>query len=120
MQLMPDTAARFHVADVCNPAENIEGGMRYLHALLSEFKSPIIAAAAYNAGEQAVYDSGGIPAYPETVRYVASVMNRQIGLSFPVKRTGIDVDPDNTQTANRQHGVMGARAPAFVGGVMQF
>jgi len=120
MQLMPETAKRFDVADVCDPADNIDGGMRYLRALLDKFKSPIIAAAAYNAGEQAVYDSGGIPAYPETVRYVASVINRQLGLDFPAKRTGRSrnqsTDIDNTLAGD----VLRATTPKFIGGVMQF
>ncbi|NLS07105.1 lytic transglycosylase domain-containing protein [Rhizobium sp. P32RR-XVIII] len=120
MQLMPVTAKRFNVTNVCDPADNIDAGMRYLRALLDEFKSPIIAAAAYNAGEQAVYDSGGMPAYPETVRYVASVINRQLGLGFPVKRTGRSrnqtKDSDNTIASD----VIGARTPKFIGGVMQF
>jgi len=120
MQLMPETAKRFNVTNVCDPADNIDGGMRYLSTLLDEFKSPIVAAAAYNAGEQAVYDSRGLPAYPETLRYVASVINRQLGLSFPVKRDGRSrnqtTDLDNTFIRD----VFGARRPKFIGGVMKF
>lgn len=119
MQLMPQTARRFDVADVCDPGANIDGGVRYLRRLLDEFKSPIIAAAAYNAGEQAVYDSGGVPAYPETVRYVSSVINHQFGFPVPVKAREdrqSTVDVNDTSTID----VIGARAPKFVGGVMQF
>lgn len=120
MQLMPETAKRFNVTNVCDPADNIDGGMRYLRTLLDEFKNPIVAAAAYNAGEQAVYDSRGLPAYPETLRYVASVINRQLGFSFPVKRDGRSrnqtTDLDNTYIRD----VFGARRPKFIGGVMKF
>ncbi|WP_052026523.1 transglycosylase SLT domain-containing protein [Rhizobium sp. CF122] len=120
MQLMPGTAKRFNVTDVCDPADNIDGGMRYLRALLDEFESPIVAAAAYNAGEQAVYDSGGIPAYPETVRYVASVINRQLGRDFPVKRNGRSRNQTTEVDNIRASDVLGARMPTFIGGVMKF
>jgi hypothetical protein len=119
MQLMPQTARRFDVADVCDPVANIDGGVRYLRRLLDEFKNPIIAAAAYNAGEQAIYDSGGVPAYPETVRYVSSVINHQFGFPAPItaradRKSPIDISGASTID------VIGARAPEFVSGVMQF
>ncbi|OWW02414.1 lytic transglycosylase [Rhizobium sp. R72] len=120
MQLMPQTARRFDVTDVCDPADNIDGGMRYLRALLDEFKSPIIAAAAYNAGEQAIYDSGGMPAYPETVRYVASVINRQLGLDFPAKPTVSSRNRSTVIDKTLTGEVPEAPTPKFIGGVMQF
>ena len=55
MQLMPDTAARFQVADRMDPQQNVEGGMRYLRWLGDRFNGdPTFVAAAYNAGEGAV------------------------------------------------------------------
>jgi hypothetical protein len=119
MQLMPATARRFAVKDVCNPAENIAGGVRYLRALLDEFKSPLFAAAAYNAGERAIYENGGIPPFPETVRYVASVFNYQFGLNLPIKRQKRDGSRETDETSIASD-VMGARPSKFVGGVMQF
>ncbi|WP_287088884.1 lytic transglycosylase domain-containing protein, partial [Mesorhizobium sp.] len=83
MQLMPDTAARFGVKDVCDPAQNIEGGMKYLRVLLDEFQNPLLVAAAYNSGEQRIYEHGGIPPFKETVGYVAKVVNYQLGLPMP-------------------------------------
>jgi hypothetical protein len=121
MQLMPGTAKRFGVVDVCDPATNIDGGVRYLRLLLDRFKNPIIAAAAYNAGEQAVYDYKGVPPYRETVRYVAAVINRQLGLSAPVERRSLGVTNRTlAQVSSEQIGIIGARVPTFVGGVMQF
>ena len=81
---------------------------------------PIIAAAAYNAGEQSVYDNGGIPAYLETIRYVASVINHQFGLSIPVKRAKGGADQPEKSSVAVASDVIGARTPKFVGGVMQF
>ena len=75
MQLMPATATRFGVIDPFDPAQNIEGGARYLAWLLDEFGSLELALAGYNAGEAAVrqYDLT-IPPYPETQIYVHKVL----------------------------------------------
>ena len=62
MQLMPDTAARYRVEDPFDPHANIEGGIRYLRDLLRLFPSDLRhVLAAYNAGEGAVQQYGGIP-----------------------------------------------------------
>lgn len=74
MQLMPATAAELQVGNPFDPAENIEGGARYLSQLLAEFKGDLdLATAAYNAGPNAVYKYGGIPPYDETQEYVRRV-----------------------------------------------
>ena len=52
MQLIPETAARFGVTDICDPEENIDAGVRYLRELSGEFRNPLLIAAAYNAGEE--------------------------------------------------------------------
>lgn len=74
MQLMESTAERFHVRDLFDPHENIMGGVKYLRYLLDFFGDDLsLALAAYNAGEKAVLDHGGLPPFPETVNYVKSV-----------------------------------------------
>jgi soluble lytic murein transglycosylase-like protein len=80
MQLIPSTARRFGVSDVFDPADNIQGGARYLKYLLGLYKGDeALALAAYNAGEGAVSRYGGMPPYPETQDYVAKVRRRLAG-----------------------------------------
>jgi soluble lytic murein transglycosylase-like protein len=74
MQLMPETARRFAVADPYNPRQNIEGGIKYLKMLLDRFPSVGLALAAYNAGEAAVERFRGIPPYAETQNYVTQIL----------------------------------------------
>ena len=74
MQLMPETAARFQV-DLCDPAGNVLGGVRFLRALHEKYRNPFFILAAYNAGEAVVEKLHGVPPYPETVRFVAAVIN---------------------------------------------
>lgn len=75
MQLIPDTAKRFGVTDVNDPVQNIKGGATYIAWLLNNFSNdPLLALAGYNAGENAVKKSDGVPAYPETRAYVPKVV----------------------------------------------
>lgn len=76
MQLMPATAREMYVTDVLDPAQNIDGGARYLRLLQERFGGDLEKVlAAYNAGPDAVRRSGGtIPAIPETQAYVRRVM----------------------------------------------
>ncbi|WP_114970174.1 lytic transglycosylase domain-containing protein [Rhodoferax ferrireducens] len=77
MQLMPQTAQRYGVADAFDPRQNLNGGARYLRDLLRKFNNDIsLALAAYNAGEDAVMKHGNrIPPYRETLSYVPKVLD---------------------------------------------
>jgi len=76
MQLMPGTADRYGVQDRFNPADNIDGGARYLSDLLDMFDDVRLAVAAYNSGENTVKRFGNqIPPIPETQQYVDRVLN---------------------------------------------
>jgi soluble lytic murein transglycosylase-like protein len=78
MQLMPATARRFGVTNIFDPAQNIDAGAKYLRWLLNTFDGDVkLALAGYNAGENAVINSGyQIPRYRETQNYVKSISAR--------------------------------------------
>ncbi len=74
MQLMPATQSRYGVNNPFDSWQNISAGVRHLKGLLEMFRGDErLAAAAYNAGENAVLRHGGIPPYPETRTYVDRV-----------------------------------------------
>jgi soluble lytic murein transglycosylase-like protein len=74
MQLIPATARRFGVTDAFNPADNIQGGAKYLRYLLELYDGNYpLALAAYNAGEGAVAKYGGVPPYAETRNYLVQI-----------------------------------------------
>lgn len=80
-QFMPETAAWWQNThgrfDPLKPEEAIPAAGHYLQYLYKQFKSWPLALAAYNAGEGAVKAAGGVPPYPETEDYVASIIGGQ-------------------------------------------
>lgn len=77
MQLMPQTARRYGVRNMYDPAQNIQGGARYLRDLMGKFNNDLpLVLAAYNAGEDAIVQHGNrIPPYRETRSYVPRVLD---------------------------------------------
>lgn len=76
-QLMPATA-RSMGFDPNDPAQNIEGGIKYFADQQATFNyagdwSATFAVAAYNAGPGAVKEYNGVPPYAETQRHVQLV-----------------------------------------------
>ena len=103
MQLMPTTASILGVRDSFDPRENINGGVRHLRGLIDRYPHSLpLAIAAYNAGERAVNQYGGIPPYPETQDYVTKVLNFYGGSvgggTTPATRVYQTVDSDGTVT----------------------
>ncbi|MGH9713351.1 MAG: lytic transglycosylase domain-containing protein [Candidatus Acidiferrales bacterium] len=74
MQLIPETAKRYGGGNLYDPAQNVEAGTMYLKWLLDRYNGDLTKSlAAYNAGEHAVDNNGGMPPYWETRRYVQKV-----------------------------------------------
>jgi soluble lytic murein transglycosylase-like protein len=74
MQLMPEVAAELGV-DPYDPRQNIEGATKYLKTLISRYKGDLkLALSAYNAGPQRVDETGAMPPIPETMAYVAAIL----------------------------------------------
>jgi soluble lytic murein transglycosylase-like protein len=97
MQLVPSTARRFGVADVFDPAQNVEGGVRYLKYLLDLYAGDNrLALAAYNAGEGTVERYRGVPPFRETRDYVY-----RVGKAL-----------DETREANKQRNAEATAKPA--------
>ncbi len=72
-QLMPATARNLGV-NPRDPAQNLEGGARYLSRMYRKFGTWRLALAAYNAGPGAVEKYNGVPPYRETKNYVRKIL----------------------------------------------
>ncbi len=106
MQLMPGTARRFGVNNFYDPAENIEGGAKYLRFLLDKFNGDVkLVLAGYNAGEGAVVNYGyTVPPYRETRNYVKNISARYGSDKHVVKSqktSSVPRAPEAMKTASR-------------------
>ncbi len=89
MQLMPQTAGEMYVQDPVDPAQNVQGGTRYLRYLANQFGGDmLLVLAAYNAGPEAVKKYGGVPPFAETREYVRKVTAKYFELKSSGKSAG--------------------------------
>lgn len=114
MQLMPATARRFGVSNPFDPAQAIMGGTEYLAYLLGLFRGNIdLAAAGYNAGENAVLRYGGVPPYKETRNYVVRV-NAALGSAPVVMSASSETrSPRTAGSASTTLGFSGSLPPSL-------
>lgn len=74
MQLMPETASEYAVANPYDVAQNIRGGVAYLSDLLKLFHGDIrLALAAYYCGPRWISSRGLKYSNADVYRYVASI-----------------------------------------------
>lgn len=111
MQLMPGTASQLGVGNSFNAQDNVEGGTKYLRALMEKYNFDMVRAlAAYNAGPQRVEQFGGVPPYYETKAYVARVVkdfNRKKMAEAAAKNRGTKVASNRSKrstTTTSQNG----------------
>ncbi|MCM2294704.1 lytic transglycosylase domain-containing protein [Allorhizobium sp. BGMRC 0089] len=120
MQLIPATASRYGVSDICDPESNIDASMRYIKDLFVKFKDPVLVAAAYNSGEGSVYQYKGVPPFKETLNYVSKILNYQINNEL------LDDNNKYKQVNNQNKSAafvgigQGDPTNGFVGGVWNF
>ena len=75
MQVMPRTGRAYGARNLYDPNDNVRAGVRHLRFLLDRHHNdPALALAAYNAGSGTVDRYGGVPPFPETRRYVRTVL----------------------------------------------
>jgi len=98
MQLMPATAAQYGVQNVFDPAQNIEGGVKYLKELVRLYGKTSLVLAAYNAGQEAVRKYKGVPPYPETKAYIAGIMRTYKKPTVTSKNPTFMVKDENGKT----------------------
>jgi hypothetical protein len=88
------------------------GGTEYLSYLLGLFRGDIeLAAAGYNAGENAVLRYGGVPPYRETRNYVVKL--RQVLGSGPVIMSASRETRTPTADASTTLGFSGSLPPSL-------
>ena len=101
MQLMPATAEDLDVEDSFDPKQNVEAGARLLKSLLERYHNdPALALSAYNAGPARVDQQGGVPAIPETVDYVATILDKLRSLAGSKD----DKDGESAATSTKNSG----------------
>jgi soluble lytic murein transglycosylase-like protein len=112
MQLMPGTASKLGVKDSFDPAENVDGGVRYLRELLLLYNGDMAKTlAAYNAGPQRVQQYKGVPPYRETHVYVARIIKDYNRKKLAERKQLAQAQPHHVPSAEKTQAVAKKPAP---------
>lgn len=85
-----------------NPEYNLQVGAKYLKGLVDQFGGDLdLALASYNAGPNAVERAGGVPNYPETLKYVDTIKVRILIKAFDRIETALSNEPAATERDNQ-------------------
>lgn len=118
MQLMPATAKELGVTNIFDPAQNIDGGIRYLSQLLGKYGDVEKAVQAYNMGPGAFdkYQAGERKLPGETADYLGKVSTNFANLKKGImpQQNAANVDAWLGQSAAPTGGVQSA--DAWLGG----
>lgn len=121
MQLMPATAKDLGVTNIFDPAQNIDGGVRYLSQLLNKYGDVDKAVQAYNMGPGAFdkYEAGERKLPGETADYLGKVSSNFANLKKGImpQQNSANVDAWLGQGAAPTTGVQSA--DAWLGGGAQ-
>jgi hypothetical protein len=116
MQLMKGTQKQYGVTDPFDPGQNVPAGFRHYRKLLDQYEgNHARALAAYNAGEGAVQQYGGVPPYAETHGYIRKILGQEALDSAAADTISTSllraVGAPTTETPRRQWGSVRAAPP---------
>jgi soluble lytic murein transglycosylase-like protein len=112
MQLMPATARELHVADVFDPAQNVQAGAAYLKQMLQRYQGDLrLALVGYNAGPSRADQAAEEPYPLETQNYVASIL-ADLGIDPPASASAQEdlAPPDDPDDTDQEVAPIGSEA----------
>lgn len=116
MQLMPSTASELGVKNVYDPAQNVDGGVRYLKKMLDSTGGNLREAlAAYNGGIGRLKTNGFDKMPQESKDYVLKVLSKAGDEDVPYTNGIVDTQPGQQAPQRGQDSAMNTVARTLMG-----